>query len=379
MTDSATRRLSVESLAAFLVANGWSRHDPGRLGWLFERGSAAVAVPEDFHGDLELAKTVAARIADAMDLTLSDVLDQLQAVPSDQVEFRLVGESLSDGDIPLGAAWETLRNARRLFASSGTSVASPVRSINKNYYTDAQRVSREARLAHTRAGSFVFPFRVLLGDGSEQLFPAGSVAIEPFERKLTRTLAQGISAALELIGEPIEQIPDRVLDGAAALGVSRELCLSLSDLLKHDSISHVDVSFDWSSRYQHTGQLPTALRVDRSTRPQFRKLARRLAVPTVIDNQRFPGVVVEVGNDPDEREFFFVLDTYSRSKRTTLRVTITPDQRERAIGWYRDHSTVVVVGPSVEGVSGLRMDRPVAIEAFVTDQITWNATPPSDV
>ncbi len=349
----------------WLVSSGWSRLSTGDVGELFQFGDSAVAIPRDLWRDPVVAGGVAERVARAMSRDLADVLKRLVSPLTDRIEMRLKGDELPSGRVPLGAASEALRNGRRLLSASGTSAISPGWSIARRYRPEAQELARDAELAHTEDGSFVFPLFVTLdrADNPRLDYDADSVIPEPYERRVTRMLATGLATAIRLSGESVDHLDDNDLDSAASVGVSREMCVSLDELLRNPSVDEVGINFEWSTAFGSTESLPRSVQVHRESRPQLRRLARRLARPEPIHAEVYSGPILEIGHG-EEVGFHFVLDTYFRERKSKLRVSLTEEQHDRAIGWYRDRATVIVQGDATQMKSGLLMDAARRIDAW---------------
>ncbi|UJH71799.1 hypothetical protein [Ornithinimicrobium sp. INDO-MA30-4] len=301
---------------------GWTQQSEGPLGELLNFGDSTVALPRELWRDPIVAVGVAERIASAMNRDLRDVLRRLVVPLTDRIEFRLVGLALENGRIPLGAASEALKNGRRLLSATGTSAIAPARSVARRYRPAAQQLARDAELAHTEDGSFIFPLVITLERTTDPLitFDQDSVVPEPYERRVTRTLATAVASAVNLTGRSIDQLRDDDLDTASSVGVSRELCLSLDEMVRNSSVDEVAISFEWSPAFGPTDSLPTTVYVPREIRPQLRKLARRLARPEPIPSEVYSGPILEIGHsseDDDQDGFFFVLDTYFRERKAS--------------------------------------------------------------
>lgn len=363
--------LDPELFKRWLERTGWTVRSVGRLGALYEFEGSTVAIPDELPRDTEFARDVAVRVAHAMGRSTEDVWKRLGAPLSDRVEYRLVGDSLGNGRVPLGAAMETLRNARKMLSTTGTSVVTPVRSIGRHYRQEAQVLARDAQLAHTEDGSFIFPLYIVLDAAQDPLgYEGDNGLVEPYERRVTRTLATALSTAVDLTRTAVDSLSDGDLDLASSVGVSREFCTSVRDMLQSDAVERVEVNFEWSQAFAATDALPASVTVSRSARPQLKRLADRLATTTTIDESVYSGDILQIGHTPDdESQFFCVLDTYYMARRTALRVDLTPLQHAQAIHWYEDRATVVVRGIATEQSSGLSMTSPSRVEAWGSDRL----------
>ncbi|WP_344197053.1 hypothetical protein, partial [Aeromicrobium alkaliterrae] len=256
----------------WLEQAGWARESVGPLGELVALGDSTVALPNQLWSDPVLATGVAERVASAMRLDVREVVQRLVSPLTDRIEFRLIGDDLGNGRIPLGAASEALKNGRRLISASGTSAIAPAWSVARRYRPEAQLLAREAELAHTEDGSFVFPLYITLQRPERPALPLTqgndtTVTIEPYERRVTRTLATALASAVNLTDRSVEQLSDDDLDTASTVGVTRELCSSLDEMLKNPSVDQVAISFDWSPAFGTTTSLPTTVALPRSMRP----------------------------------------------------------------------------------------------------------------
>lgn len=353
----------------WLLRAGWRQVGQGPLGDLVARGDATVALPAGMWQDPTIAAGVVDRVAEAMALQRNVVAHRLAAPLADRIEFRLIGEALQNGRVPLGAASEALKNGRRLLSASGTSAITPAWSVARRYRPEAQRVARDAELAHTEDGSFVFPLYITLdGDSQDPIdYPDGSIILEPYARRVTRTLATAVASAASFAGTTIDRMTDNDLDTASSLGVSRELCMSLDELMKNPSVAEVEINFDWSSAFGSTETLPNSVAINREARPRLRALAKRLSRPEPISSEIYVGPILEIGHSSQEDQesgFYFVLDTYFRDRQRKARVMLTEEQHERSIPWYQGRATVIVSGTAVEQKTGLLILSPTQLEAW---------------
>jgi hypothetical protein len=368
---AATYVPSADEVRAMLLSWGWSEEARGDAGRFLSLGSGGVALPYSWAGDVGLAHSVIERVATQMDRSPNELWQSVLTSVVDSIYLCFVGETLHRGSLPLGAAFEALRNGKRLLASSGTSVITPVRSIYSRYHPEAQALARDARMEHTEDGSFVFPLRISLGSDIPDLStPEVPLVPEPYARRVTRTLAQSLGLTHALTEEDVDRIPEDQLDDAAAAGVTRETCQSLSDIMKSDAIDRVQIKFGWGSSVAPPKLLTSEIEFNRSARPQLRKLAKRLSVPTVDPSQRFTGTIREIGQVTEASEYHFTLNTYHYARPATLRVSIDAETHAKAVHWYEDRATVVVRGTLIEGVSGLRMDETDGVQAFVMDHLS---------
>ncbi|MEV0803451.1 hypothetical protein AB0I34_37570 [Kribbella sp. NPDC050281] len=365
METAELRQRHVELFRTWLMDSGWTLRSQGPLGELLELNDVTVAIPRTLGQDAIVAQGVASRVAQAMGRSSKDVLKRLLSPLTDRIELRLIGTALPSGRVPLGAATEALRNGRRMISASGTSAITPGWSVARRYRPEAQALARDAELAHTEDGSFVFPLYITLerAEDSTLVYDPDSVIPEPFERRVTRTLATALATTVSLTHAPIDELSNADLDDASSVGVSKELCDSLHQVMKSPTVEEVEFNFEWSPAFGKTETFPGSVNVERASRPQLLSLAKRLSRPEPLHSAVYSGPILEIGRG-DEGAFFFVLDTYFRERKTRMRVALSEEQHDEAISWYRNRATVLVQGDAKQFKSELLMDAPGRIDAW---------------
>lgn len=367
MTE-ALHPLQIRVFKTWLQQNGWRSVHQGDAGEVFRYRSgdaAIVAVPSQLGADKEIARGVAVRVAEAMGRDPRDTFSLLASPLTDRIDVRLQGDRLNTGQAPLGAAAEALSNSRRLLSSSGTSALAPGWSVARRYRPEAQKLARETLLEHTRDGSFVFPLLVPLGrDLNDVLFEDSEIKVEPYERRVTRTLATGLATTASLSRDLPSDLSDHHLTVAASLGVTREMCLSLDRLLVNPSVEQVEISFGWSPAFGSTDSLPQRLKLDQGERAGWRQLAKRLKREEPVTDNVFSGPIRTIGYTDDDSAYEITIDTTHKERSAYLRVRLSPEEHERALAWYQERATVVVQGTVVPHRGFIKMEEPARIEGW---------------
>ena len=364
---------TVSAVLQFLELSGWSQVGRGPLGTRWMKRDLKVSVPIGFGGDLPLAQDVIARISRVEDEDFERLWVNLLFGISDVLETRLVGNGLDSGYLPLAAAADAIASARRVISSAGTSVMTPMRSINGRYRPEAQRIAKEALLAHTRPGSFVFPLYIRLDverDGDTLAHPG--VVVESFPRQVTRRLAESLATIRFLLREYGESpVGEEALGDAVATGVSRELCKSIDVMLRSDAILSLDFQFDWAKTSAPPPNVASYVAFDRSMRPALKRIATQLSTPGPERAAEFTGVVTDVhqpANPETDDDYHFSLATYHQSRPISLRVEM-PASSASAAEWFRDRSTVLVRGQVVETPAGFVLRHTETVKVFVADRL----------
>ena len=194
---------------------------------------------------LDLLTALVDTLARAEGRSALSLLSDLTTATSDVVRLRAVTGPASDGTIGVGDGLRLVDCLRRVFLAAACTAVEPRRTYHKRKFTEATRFVDRLRLGQTERGSFVL---TALSPVTPALTEQASSDqdTEPFERKVTRTLAQALSGlesaalqgSLESQIEPFEREVER--------GVSADLCEAIALLGESEVIEQVDFDIAWS-------------------------------------------------------------------------------------------------------------------------------------
>ncbi len=249
--EVARRNLGTIDVATYLRTHGWDRLEhPSRDVSYWRRTVAAqrfeVLLPHhhDWSDYLDLLTTLVDTLARAERRSALSLLADLTTATSDVVRLRAVTGPASDGTIGVGDGLRLVDCLRRVFLAAACTAVEPRRAYHMRKFTEATRFVDRLRLGQTERGSFVLTaLSPVTPSLTEQ---ASEQDTEPFERKVTRTLAQALSGlesaapqgSLESQIEPFEREVER--------GVSADLCEAVALLGESEVIEQVDFDIAWS-------------------------------------------------------------------------------------------------------------------------------------
>jgi hypothetical protein len=249
--EVAQRNLSTIDVATYLRTRGWERLEhPSRdvSYWRrvieVERFEVLLPHHHDWSDHLDLLTALVDTVARAERRSALSLLHDLSTATSDVIRLRAVAGPSSDGTIGVGDGLRLVDCLRRVALAAACTAVEPRRAYHKRKFTEATRFVDRLRLGQTERGSFVL---TALSSVTPALTedPAGQEP-DPFERKVTRTLAQALSgleaAALQGILEnqidPFEREVER--------GVSADLCEAIALLGESEVIEQIDFEIAWS-------------------------------------------------------------------------------------------------------------------------------------
>jgi hypothetical protein len=246
----ALRAISPAALASYVRAEGWVRAEKyGDHSDVYQRADA---------GEVILPGTTALRDYAAVVAEIIDVLAKREARDQLQVYRDLVGadrdvvrvrapHAEDDGSIPVEAGVEIITHARDLLLSAACAAHQPRPAFRAGRVKEASHYMERVRLGQTEHGSFIVTMLApvpptLVASVQTSLWPDHED--EPFERLVTRRLADALVAARGAAEHAIRGDGFDAFEDSIAVGISANLCEALSTLIEHGD--GLDVSIAWA-------------------------------------------------------------------------------------------------------------------------------------
>ncbi|MEU0037334.1 hypothetical protein [Streptomyces sp. NPDC006333] len=350
----------------FMESEGWVPQPPGSAGRMWVKQAARIAIP-DMHGeDAALIQGIIERIARWERKDLRFVTNYIRYYRTDVALLRAAKDDYTD-TIPLEAASTVISNAKAILRASGTTAWSEKSNIAGNYSRQGDAVVDTARMDHTVQGPFMIPVLVPLPKletlqaplpnvQGEELFRA---AAEPFARRVTRTLAQSLVAVNEVIIQPEGMPSARTLHAAVERGVSREFCSALTKILEQPSVAEFTAHFQWAPAIQASSSVPSTVEIEAAAAEKVKRAAEILKEKRLEPRSTFSGGIVELRHVQDEPFGTVTVATVRNARSCEIRVRLTYEQYQEAVGWHRDRRPVIVHGTVREGAGRkLIVDQP---------------------
>ncbi|MFI6992326.1 hypothetical protein [Nonomuraea wenchangensis] len=338
---------SIDDLQWYLIDHGWTRAGQGVAGSLWAKESQRIGVPNPDNGNPDLVMGAIERIAAFERREPKDVVEQVRYRMMDRAELRAANDREIADTIPLSTASTILSAARVMFRSSATTAVRERPEINGNYSRLGDDVAKSAKMAHTKQGSFIIPILVPL---SEPVVPSDELAlieidpraVEPFERRVTRTFAQSLSAVKETIIDPGKEPSTEALHEAVSRGVSREFCASLSKILTEPSVSHLQATFKWGEGIRAGTTIPRSVSIDGTAKPFIDRAVEKLRRAPIDTRQIFSGKIVALRLHGDHGEV--AVSTIRGGRSCEIWVPLARDAYDESLIWHRDGRAVMAHG-----------------------------------
>lgn len=368
--QDALKSIPPAALIAYARTEGWSRHE--RFGKHSDVYVKAAAPELIIPGTGQIAD-YAAVVSELLQIlaahegrTETQVFRDLVGSDRDVVRIR-APEADGDGSVSVDDGVNIVLSGRDLLLSAACSANEPRPAYRAGSNRDASAYMTRVRLGQTEQGSFIVTMLAPVPPAPKAPVQADLWPMprdEPFERLVTRFLADGLEAAHQAAEDWIRGDGMSAFDRAVPKGVSANLCEALSTLI--DTGNGLDVSVTWS-RTRPAPEARRTVRFARSEGEVFKEAARILRNQEPRPDERLEGYVVTLGRKPEQTEGQITLKTFIDGKPVAVKTTLTPDLYTIALAAHEDRMALKVTGDLRRDGHRWRMENPRDVEAVFED------------
>lgn len=374
-----------EAVQAHLKRNGWRVVGAGSAGSLWADGVGSeqevttVAVPSDLKTGSREWDGLVQRLALYEQRSTAIMAFSLISPRTDITRMRAADDIVIADSIPLTAGVGLIDAAYKMLRATATTARRPRPHIAGNFSKVGDDLLERVRMGHTETGSYVLPLLIPLTEvkePDERTFDdevgVERVAAEPSERRVTRTLAEALTALSARVVQPEHEPRPGDMPEAVAAGVSRELVLAVRQILTEPAVSQFSAEFEWAAAIVPPAAVQHRIEVSAQAVHHLDVAARLLRSNRSEPPQEIVGPIVEVRHVPGDPFGEVSIQVVRNGRPAEVRVTLTSPQLDPTHDWMRTSRTVVVQGV-VSKVPGhrLRIDRPAGIfpldERFLSD------------
>lgn len=324
----APETVAPADVAEWLGLHGWRR--VAHLGEIAERWqgeSNQVTVPM-----LESSPDFALRWAEMLD-QLSRTLDTDPAgvmlavtkAGSDVAEFRATGQI--DDSLPLGDAATFIDSVRRWMQASANSALQPRSYFGHSVPDAAREHARKVRMGQTRRGSYIVPvisrLPILSPDDDDDAVLFDEVSYQPFARTAMLRLAEGLGTLRDLTHGPTAPSRSKITEAVGA-GVSSELCEAVANTLETESISGLEISFNWAERLP-VANAPRVMSLEEDAVEVIRQVENILKGEPVVGRQTVTGYVKRLDRGEDDEVGRVTLRILDNDKARNVTIELNDD------------------------------------------------------
>ena len=355
LRDIATE-IETASAEPYLRATGWEIAHQGELGnrWRLRLPGTVrnVAVPLPVLDAVDHARMFAAMLEVLVEVEGRDAASIVRDVSNaalDLLEFRLMGNSLHDGQMPLKSASELTGGAYdAVLAAARAEIARRAHFGQGTLPTAVRAFVDSAVLADTARGSVILRVRPPAPHEPNPPVLDGMAEPDPFERRAVTRLLQGVLAAKAAAHQDFAAEDDSALDEAVEAGLSANLCDALLKLAGTKSGLHARVAIRvrWAltRSIRPTDQPATEVEVNRAELGQLDRVAERLKEIQPLPHLTVRGPVVMTRRAPDEAIGVVHVIAEVSGKARTVRIALDRSDYDLAAGAHIQEQEIQVVG-----------------------------------
>jgi len=342
----ALRAITPAALVAYARGEGWERIE--KFGdhsdvW------AQTGYPELILPGTDALGDYASVVSDVLGLLARvENRDELQVyrdlVAADRDVIRVKSpEADDDGSIPISAGVEMVLQARDMLQASACAAKEPRAAYRAGRVKDAAAYMDRVRMGQTEQGSFVVtllaPVPPALDTAQGAFWPV--ILDEPFERRVTRMLANGLSAAHAATEETVRGAGFEAFTKAVPRGVNANLCEALATLITQSD--GLEVSVSWAK----TRPAPERMHRVRYTASEgeiLKEAARWFRSLEPRPDETLHGYVVSSGRQPDQQQGRVTLKTFVDEQPVSVTTTLPPILYSDALAAHLSKDAVAITG-----------------------------------
>lgn len=342
-------------LSALLKARGWSSEptNPGASELWSLAGQAEMYLPLIVTRGSFLWSDLIQRIAEAHEEKVDAIERAVDLVHFDVTRFRVDAAPGSQA-IPLEAGAAIISSAFGMLRAAATAARRPRQSIGSNYSRLGDEIVREARLAHTEVGSFVFP--VMLKVSPPEVLPETPLPGVEFEssrpespeRRVTRTLAQALTAFERHVLQPGREPRMSDLTPVIIAGGTKEMLAQVHNTLSEPGVSWLETGFTWAPIESAAAESPSRVLIpaEMEARELVARSVKLLSTPKSDPLRVITGPIIHISHAPGEATGEIAIQTPSptSARYGRVEVVVRQDQLSEIHHWMDQGTTVVVHG-----------------------------------
>jgi hypothetical protein len=343
----ALRAITPTALVGYIRAEGWHRID--------SYGAHSDVFALENVGELVIPGTDA--LADYADV-VSSILERLSFFEGRdelQVYRDLVGadrdvirvrapDACDDGSVRVDSGVEIISQARNLLLAAACAAKDPRSSYRAGKIKDAADYMDRVRLGQTEQGSFVVTMLAPVPpalESADQLSLWPTISDEPFDRLVTRRLADGLQAARTAAEAAVRGEGVEAFERAVPKGVSANLCEALATLI--DRGQGLDVSLTWA-KTRPTPEPRRKIEFSVSEAPLFKEAARLFRSMEPRPDERLIAFVVRADRKPDEEVGHATLSAFLDGQPVSIRADLEDQSFSTAVTALDGKTPIAVTG-----------------------------------
>ena len=352
----ALSAINPTALRAYVVSEGWQRVEPfAQFSEIYvHAGNGAkkeLILPASTQiGDYASAVGDAIRfISQFENRDEIAIYGDLTRADRDVIRVR-APEADDDGSIGLDPGVELVQHARDLLASGACAALDPRRAYHLGKVQQAEEYMRRVKLGQTEHGSFVItllaPIPPALSSPTQSsLWP--HLEDEPYERQVTRVLAQALHSARDAVVASNRGEGMSAFANAVALGVSANLCEAVAAII--DQANGADISVTWA-KTRPTPKPRDSVLFSNADGETLKEAARQFRLKEPRHDERIFGYVRHLHRTEDQFDGRIIVNALVDGRARSLAVDLSKSDYEVAVQAHKNQLPITIFGDlEIEG------------------------------
>ncbi|MCP4657691.1 MAG: hypothetical protein GY856_19975 [bacterium] len=352
-------------IAAYLRSRGWreKEHSTGRFAiWTLAKNGheleAFLPLDDTFRDYRQRIVDLLRTLEQAEDRSQLEVLVDVTTIAADLVRIRTQSSGTEDGVIGLEAGLELVRHAREMMLAAACAALEPRSRYPSRKPDRAMEYLESLALGQTERGSYVLtiisPVPPALGAGP----PTDDPDVEPFERCVTRTLAQAAAAARAAAEESVTSGEMAPFERAVEHGVSANLCDALAGLHAAGHGERLELGISWARARHVPRDVPSVVRLTRDATQVFKEASRIFRKTAPEESFELSGYVIGLKRDEGRETGTVTVSALVEKSVRKVRLELVGVAYERAIEAHRTERRVRCEGELVRSGQGFALRDP---------------------
>jgi hypothetical protein len=367
---AAVSSLRPPDVAAYLRTAGWTAQDT-KPRW-------SIWIKDDFEALVPLDRTLtdfAPRMADILrvlevseDRSQLEIFNDLVTVSADIIRVRASESDNSDGTIPLGEGATIVERSIDLMAAAAMSTVSPKSYYRSRRSNEVNDYLQNLRLGQTEVGSFVLKIVSRVPPKLTTATLGAADVQDPFERKVTSTLFEGLGAARQAAQTAMTTNDFDAFSASVPNGVSANLCSAISAMGKSlGDTASLSFELSWAKTRPALVDVPRQVVFQRDFMPALREAATIFKERSPFDEFEVTGTVERL-NRPDGSDIgTVVIPTEVEGRVRRVSIQLSGDDYDIAVRSHRDRIPLVCEGTLVKQGVSYTLQAPVNVHLLLEE------------
>ena len=286
-----------------------------------------------------------------------EIYSDILRTQMDTVRLQFRSSVFEDGSVPLEQALQMVTGVREMALAAACATISPHAVYANRKPQQAIDYLERVRFGQTERGSFVLslqtpvPPRLYITQESQKALelaiPELEIA-EPFDRRVTLTLARSLDATLNATHRANAKGNLSPFQEAISLGVNANLCDALADLGLNTPTQSIGITFHWSPSRSLLTQTPSSVEFSMDHFTLLREVARLFRETEPVEEYEVVGYVEVLNREEGKFVGTITISDYALGKPRRIRITLSDNDYQRTIEAHKKEAIVQCVGELVK-------------------------------